>query len=285
MSKRNTGWDEGKIERYFREGRGQGEGKDYKPWLTIQDVPSTGRVSRVKGWKTGRLHHLMSDHEKRYFFLLEWADNVLDIREQYPLDREKTISIAQRKLIKHPVDRQTKTPLVFTTDFLITLRNQKNTIYLARTIKPHEELEKPRTLEKLEVEQAYWQEQGIDWGIVTDLDIPKILAANVEWIHPFKWLDGLTDIKDAEVNDLLEVLIKSIPREECTLQTLVSRLNREFNLENGVFLNLAKYLMAHKILRTDFENRKVTPRIYLKDFSLYSNAFRDQEKVIGNAVS
>lgn len=31
MSKRNTGWDEGKIERYFREGRGQREGKDYNP--------------------------------------------------------------------------------------------------------------------------------------------------------------------------------------------------------------------------------------------------------------
>lgn len=75
----------------------------------------------------------MSDNEKRYFFLLEWADNVVDIREQYPLDREKTISIAQRKHIKHPVDRQTKTPLVFTTDFFITLRNQKNSIYLART--------------------------------------------------------------------------------------------------------------------------------------------------------
>lgn len=146
-------------------------------------------------------------------------------------------------------------------------------------------MEKPRTLEKLEVEQVYWQEQGIDWGIVTDLDIPKILTANVEWIHPFKWLDGLTDIKDAEVNDLLEVLIKSIPREECTLQTLVSRLNREFNLENGVFLNLSKYLMAHKILRTDFVSRKVTPRIYLKDFSLSPSALREQEKVIEHAVS
>lgn len=110
MSKRNAGWDEGKIERYFREGRGQGEGKDYKPWLAIQDVSSTGRVSRVKGWKTGRLHHLMSDNEKRYFFLLEWADNVVDIREQYPLDREKTADIAHRKHINHPVDQQTKTP-------------------------------------------------------------------------------------------------------------------------------------------------------------------------------
>lgn len=127
--------------------------------------------------------------------------------------------------------------------------------------------------------------RGIDWGIVMDLDIPKTLAANVEWIHPFKWLDGLTDLKEAEVNDLLEVLIKSIPREECTLQTMVTRLNKEFNLEDGVFLNLAKYLMAHKVLRTDFENRKVTPRLYLKDFDISPSVLRDQKKVIDHAVS
>ncbi|HHU29270.1 MAG: hypothetical protein QM368_01115 [Bacillota bacterium] len=34
------------------ENRGAGELAFYKPWLSIQDFPSKGRVSRIKGWKT-----------------------------------------------------------------------------------------------------------------------------------------------------------------------------------------------------------------------------------------
>ena len=47
MGKRNTTWDSKKIEQWIKEGRGQGEGKEYKPWLTIQDFPSMGRVTKV----------------------------------------------------------------------------------------------------------------------------------------------------------------------------------------------------------------------------------------------
>lgn len=40
MSRRRYEIDESKIERFLKEGRGRGEGVDYSPWLTIQDVPS-----------------------------------------------------------------------------------------------------------------------------------------------------------------------------------------------------------------------------------------------------
>ncbi|WP_224752589.1 hypothetical protein [Metabacillus arenae] len=55
MSKRTNGWTEEKIARYYAEGRGKGELASYKPWLTIQNVPSSGRVHRFKGWKTNRI--------------------------------------------------------------------------------------------------------------------------------------------------------------------------------------------------------------------------------------
>jgi len=55
------------IERRIREGRGTGRGGDYKPWLLVQDVPSQGLASRVKGVKTGRVHHLFSQLEYRSF--------------------------------------------------------------------------------------------------------------------------------------------------------------------------------------------------------------------------
>lgn len=66
MPKRQTGWTEANISRYIKEGRGQGELALYLPWLTIQDVPSRGRVHRFIGWKTAREHHLFSDLEFNY---------------------------------------------------------------------------------------------------------------------------------------------------------------------------------------------------------------------------
>jgi hypothetical protein len=155
MSKRKLGWTEDKIARYQKDGRGQGEGLYYKPWLTIQDVPSSGRAHRIKGIKTKRIHHHLSDLERDYFYLLEWADEVLDIREQFPLHRELTVQIAEEKGIRHSVDSETQTPLVMTTDFVVTVRSGNEVVLLARTIKPSEQLNTPRTIEKFENEREY----------------------------------------------------------------------------------------------------------------------------------
>lgn len=85
MSKHSRVWNQSIFEKYLREGRGRGDGPGYMPWIRIQDFASNGVVSRVKGRKTGRIHHLMSNNELAYFYLLDWSDSVLDIREQYPL--------------------------------------------------------------------------------------------------------------------------------------------------------------------------------------------------------
>ena len=40
---KNTQNHELKIQKWIKEGRGQGFGNSYKPWLTIRDVSSEGR--------------------------------------------------------------------------------------------------------------------------------------------------------------------------------------------------------------------------------------------------
>lgn len=59
-----------------KQGRGQGAGSDYKPWLTVRDVPSEGRSHRVFGHLTQRTHHLLSDLELATFLLLQWRPSV-----------------------------------------------------------------------------------------------------------------------------------------------------------------------------------------------------------------
>lgn len=48
MGKRVYEWTEKKIEKYIKEGRGEGELSNYKPWLTIQNVSSSGNNNRLK---------------------------------------------------------------------------------------------------------------------------------------------------------------------------------------------------------------------------------------------
>src|SRR4051794_29504805 len=110
------------VEKRLKEGFGRGHGKDYKSWLLVQSFSSLGYANRELGWKTGREHHLMSDLELDFFFILEWSTRVVDIREQFPLlPVEETVAIAQALGIRHPMDMRTKKPIVLTTDFLITV--------------------------------------------------------------------------------------------------------------------------------------------------------------------
>ena len=51
MAKRRKGKGENGIRRSIKDGRGQGQGSEYNPWLHIQDVASKGLVTRVKDGK------------------------------------------------------------------------------------------------------------------------------------------------------------------------------------------------------------------------------------------
>ncbi|VTX67395.1 Transposon Tn7 transposition protein TnsA [Acinetobacter junii] len=112
---KNTQNHELKIQKWIKEGRGQGFGNSYKPWLTIRDVSSEGRSHRVFGHKSQRTHHLLSDLELSTFLLLEWHSTTIDIREQYPLDLEQTLEIAKTIRIPHP--RFGKHYQIMTSDF------------------------------------------------------------------------------------------------------------------------------------------------------------------------
>ncbi|MBP2659705.1 MAG: Tn7-like transposition protein [Firmicutes bacterium] len=277
MARYRTSWTEDKIARYVKEGRGSGEGNAYKPWLTVQDVPSMGRVTRLPGWKTNRLHHLLSDNETRYFYLANFADNVIDIREQYPLPREDTMEIAERLNIRHPVDLMTKVNIPLTTDFLLTIRQDDKTIYIARTIKPKKELEKKRVIEKFDIEQQYWKSKEINWGIVTDEDIPKVVAENIQWIHSAYWLEGLPDFSEQDLADMLNVICDRLSNSKDNVASFCSEMDEEFRVINGTFLFLFKHLLAKKIVRTNWDI-PITPRDSISRFEFMGQSIYEAKE-------
>ena len=95
MDSKKSKQAERKFARWVKDGRGQGRGRDYKPWLTVRDVSSSGRSHRVHGYKAQRTHHLLSDLELSVFLLLEWHSGTTDIREQFPLPLDVTRAVAE----------------------------------------------------------------------------------------------------------------------------------------------------------------------------------------------
>ena len=170
-----------KFAQWVKEGRGSGRGRDYKPWLTVRDVPSRGRSNRIFGHKTQRNHHLLSDLELAVFFLLEWQPKTTDIREQFPLPLEQTLALAEEAGIRHPAVNGNLHWM--TTDFRVSTSDPGRPEF-ALQAKFHADLSDPRTVEKLELERRYWASQGIPWFIVTEKDLSPIVTNNIEWLYP-----------------------------------------------------------------------------------------------------
>lgn len=239
----------------LKEGRGTGMGIYYKPWIKIHEFGTNGRSHRLTGWKQQRAHQLLSDLELYYFLLMQWEDFVVDIREQYPLlPLEQTILISKDLGILHQ-PKNSKEKVVLTTDFLLTVNIGKVTKSIARTIKPDSHLNKPRTVEKFMIEQEFWRLKGIDWGVVTDAEIPKTMAKNIYSIYnDYFWADEsdydendiarlVYDFKNALVKNSLDVMKTCIDFEQRYL----------WSEHSG--LRFFKFLLAKKYVRANFNEK------------------------------
>jgi len=246
------------VEKLIKEGRGLGIKENYKPWIRIQDVPSTGRSSRIKGIKTGRKHELLSDMERNYFYILEYSDKIQDIREQYPLlPLDETVIIAKELGIEHPKDPKTKENIVMTTDFIITMTSGGNLIEVARTIKSKDDLLDRRILEKFEIERIYWERKNIDWGIVTENEIDKTIAHNISYIHNYydiREIDSLNEISDKEIEDLIFEYLRRIVESDESIRSISSKFDHDLSLGLGTGIALFRYLIARKIIKINLSN-------------------------------
>lgn len=256
MAKRRQKLHPDTVERRVQEGRGSGRSQDYKPWLTIHDVPSQGLCHRKFGWKTQRMHHLLSNQELHYFYALEWSRRVIDIREQYPLlPLETTLDIARQLGVKHPTDPQNKHPVVMTSDFLITVTGTDGPIDQARTVKLEANLSQPRTLEKLEIERLYWQSSNVSWGIVTQNEIPSGLIKNMQILHDYYQLDECSPQQIQSVLHFLETY-----RDSRTISFIdIAKESDEYHkYAIGTSLSIMWHLIATKNISVDI-NKSINP--------------------------
>lgn len=254
MVKRKYCFNQEEIEALQSQGRGRGSGKIYLPWIRAHDINSIGLTTRVPGWKTHRKpHHFLSKLEAKYFYLLEWSNIVVDIREQFPLDHQATFQIAKDAGINYPWERNTGYDAVLTTDFLVTVKSQNGREYtLARTLKYVEELRSNKgkwILEKFEIERRYWKELGVDWGIVTDKQIPEVLVRNIEDCYEHRDLGYAINFDEQEViaiEELVSGLIQKHSNQK--LSEFAGSIDAGYSLATGKCLAVIKHMLANKKL-------------------------------------
>jgi len=243
MAKRDRSANPSLVEKWIAEGRGKGRGASYNPWLHVQDVPSEGRVWRIKGWKTGRDHHLLSNHERDLFYIFDWSLLVVDIREQFPLPLDVTIEIAKQIGIRHPADRE-KNPVVLTTDFLVTASSSAGNVDEARTFKPSSQLQSPRVIEKLEIERIYWKREQVDWGIVTEREISSTVVKNIAYLHSHYDMSDHLLLSEPELYDIAETLTSIIMKTDLPLREATRLCDERLGLSRGDSLTVARHLLA-----------------------------------------
>lgn len=237
------------MARWLAEGRGQGFGLGYRPWLTVGDVPSTGLSYRIQGLIIPRPYHLLSRSEERYFQYLESRRDVIDIREQYPLlPIEETIDLAQSLGIKHIRDRAGNL-VPFTDDFVITFSTPTGPVDKVRAIKQAAELNDDRVWGKFAVHQAYWERRGIDWGVIPDTSIPTVVADNVRIVRYNRDIPACGEQMATLVGPHLASLIDRHPG--VPIRHLTAACDKEFACSPGTALSVLWHLIANRHLEVD----------------------------------
>lgn len=253
MGKRKYDWSKEKRERFINEGRGKGVGAEYKPWNTVSDFPSKGRVSRIRGIKTGRIHHLLSDLQTKVFYLMDMEDLVIDIRENYPILDLDGISGREDLRFDLFTNKENNEEFVLTTSFLITVSKGHKEVEIAYSVKYSNDLNKKLSLEKLEIERRYWNSKGIDWCIITEKDLPNVKIDNIEWVHSAIIKEDNLISENEGINNLILELIYYLNTKSGKLRILLAQYDSENLLEAGTALLLFKFALGKKILSINWD--------------------------------
>lgn len=168
------------------------------------------------------------------------------------------MDIAMELGIKYPTDPKSGEPIVMTSDFLITLSYKNEYIELVRTVKPKDDLMNKRIFEKFAIERVYWQRKELDWGIVTEQEIDKIMAHNISFLHGYKDIeniDSFSGISHLEIKELIYEFLRRIIDNERSMRSICFEFDSDMHLEKGSGLSIFKYLVINKIIDINIKDK------------------------------
>lgn len=235
------------FERALKNNYGIGQGSDYKPWLRTVDVKSKGTRSLIYGRKSQRDHHMMSSIESEHFYLAEFSSHVIDIREQFPIfPLNYTQRVAKILGVEHPKHPITKEPIIMTTDQLLTIASPQGTIYRAISVKPEDESDNLRVLEKIDIERVCWELLDVKFSYFTGNELTRVQSCNLQWASsPFR--ENPISFSFDQINCALSLLAVG----QYFIEDLCNQLISRNITSHDDALLLVRFLIADKFIDVD----------------------------------
>ena len=96
--------------------------------------------------------------------------------------------------------------------------------------------------------KKYWEGRGVDYGIITNKEIPLTVAKNIEFIHPFFHLEeyGIGDEMQVFLKNRLVDMIGNSETKQ--INEILNMFDSEFNIDQGTGIAIYKHLLSRKIL-------------------------------------
>lgn len=244
-----------KFLRFLKEGRGQGAGPSYRPWIRIDDLSSIGRVHRTACALTGfRTHHFLSDNEWYAFLNYWWDEDVEDIREQYPLlPLALTVGIAKTLGVDHPQNVRPRFYIPQTSDFFLVRKAGGEVM----AVKEDEELASPRTAEKLAIANEFWKQRGIPTRLALASNLKTRRSANLQWIYQARRRPNDRPYCTGECR-LHDYLVNLAIAGPLSSRELASRSDVALALRSGTSLAAIRRLLSERVLVTDIDKCDIT---------------------------
>ena len=215
------------FKKYENLGRGTGTFEKYIPFHRVgrSDPSSRGR-SHLELWRN-RHRELLSDGELVAFLFSTMLPNVIDIREQFPLNYDSGIhelndynvsiskdyfrgtqEICNELGYRHPSvngnGKGDSAPWPMTTDLLLTIKDQTNQFYLL-AISCKDKNFKLQNRDRIlqEIERQYWLDRGVNWLLIT----PNIYAQSTALTLRRNLVWGLAEPVTTDILDYVALAI------------------------------------------------------------------------------
>lgn len=220
--------------------------------VKVTTFSSKGRVTRMQGIKTNKIHHLQSDNQLRAFLLFEWSDKVTDIQESYPLtDLLEVIDEKEDLRLDKFMDKESNKLYILHTNFFLTINENGKDKYVAVVVKNTSELKRKVVIEKLEIERRYYEVKKIDFKIITEKELNRVFCKNIEWVRETLHHDGIDkkEIVSEELYWRLKVSGNIIVDQALRL------FEKDNDIEPGLGLYLFRFLIATKKIRVNMKEK------------------------------
>ena len=241
----------------LKEKRGIGHNCNYTSWIKTHEIPSRGRSHRLFGGEANRIHQLLSDLEFKFFLVINWCHDVIEIQEQKPLLLDETKEIAKFIGVKHPQKPFGKNEdHIMSSDFLVYFRNNERKVF---TCKYTNELTK-RVMEKFSIEKEYWRIRNVQYFVVTERQIPETLARNLKRIYSNLFWSKKMKMSDLKILELRKMFMEIYTNQNNHIEKTIEI----FALKNNFTLPQTRGFFEYMILK-----HMVYVDLISKDFSYW----------------